>query len=143
MDKTILITGAGSGIGRVTARTFLDAGWRVGLIGRREDALRETAGDSAALVLPCDVCDADAVDAAFDRAVADGWDVDGAPGFVYTTDWSGRPVVSQRMHWVAAEAISAAAALAVPTTFGPNMTEVWYWVITKLAPTAPMPTQTV
>ena len=76
MDRTILITGAGSGIGRVTARTFLDAGWRVGLIGRREDALRETAGDSAALVLPCDVCDADAVDAAFDRAVAEWGRVD-------------------------------------------------------------------
>ena len=47
----------------------------------------------------------------FDRAVADGWDVDGAPGFVYTTDWSGTPVVRQRMHWVLAEAIGAAAAL--------------------------------
>jgi len=33
----------------------------------------------------------------------------------------------------------AAAALAVPTTFGPNITEVWYWVMTKLAPTAPIP----
>ena len=69
--RTALVTGAGSGIGRVTARTFLDAGWKVGLIGRREDALRETAGDSAALVLPCDVCDADAVDAAFDRCRAE------------------------------------------------------------------------
>ena len=47
----------------------------------------------------------------FDRAVADGWDVDGAPGFVYTTDWSGRPVVTDRMHWVLAEALAAAAAL--------------------------------
>ena len=36
---TILITGASGGIGRATARAFLDAGWRVGLIGRREDAL--------------------------------------------------------------------------------------------------------
>lgn len=47
----------------------------------------------------------------FDRAVADGWNVDGAPGFVYTTDWQGRPVVRDRMHWVAAEALSAASAL--------------------------------
>ena len=47
----------------------------------------------------------------FDRAVADGWAVDGAPGFVYTTDWDGTPVVRQRMHWVAAEAIAAAAVL--------------------------------
>lgn len=47
----------------------------------------------------------------FDRAVADGWHADGAPGFVYTTDWDGTPVVRQRMHWVAAEGIAAAAAL--------------------------------
>ncbi len=49
--------------------------------------------------------------ALFDRAVADGWAVDGADGFVYTTDWDGRPVVRDRMHWVVAEAIAASAAL--------------------------------
>ncbi|MBC7291880.1 MAG: AGE family epimerase/isomerase [Actinotalea sp.] len=43
-----------------------------------------------------------------ERAVADGWAADGAEGFVYTTDWSGRPVVRARMHWVAAEAVSTA-----------------------------------
>jgi sulfoquinovose isomerase len=47
----------------------------------------------------------------YGRAVRDGWSVDGAPGFVYTTDWAGAPVVHTRMHWVAAEAIGAAAAL--------------------------------
>ncbi len=47
----------------------------------------------------------------FDRAVADGWHADGADGFVYTTDWDGRPVVHDRMHWVAAEAVAAAGAL--------------------------------
>lgn len=71
MTKTIIITGAGSGIGRVTARTFLHAGWRVALVGRRADALRETAGGDKALILPCDVCDAGAVDAAFDRVVSE------------------------------------------------------------------------
>lgn len=76
MTQSIIITGAGSGIGRVTARTFLDAGWKVGLIGRREDALRDTAGASDALILPCDVCDARAVDAAFDRAAAEWGRVD-------------------------------------------------------------------
>lgn len=44
----------------------------------------------------------------FDRAVADGWDVDGAPGFVYTTDFDGVPVVHERMHWVLCEAVGAA-----------------------------------
>jgi NAD(P)-dependent dehydrogenase (short-subunit alcohol dehydrogenase family) len=71
--RTIVITGAGSGIGRATARRFLDEGWRVALLGRRADALAETAGGvEAALVLPCDVTDAAAVDAAFDRA-AEAW----------------------------------------------------------------------
>ena len=56
-----------------------------------------------------------AAEALYDRAVADGWSVDGAEGFVYTTDWSGRPVVHDRMHWVVAEAIGAAAALRTAT----------------------------
>lgn len=69
----ILITGGGSGLGRVTARLFLDRGWQVGLIGRRQDALEETAaGHPNALILPCDVTDPAAVDAAFARA-AKAW----------------------------------------------------------------------
>ena len=55
MTQTILITGAGSGIGRATAEAFTKAGWKVGLIGRRAGALVETAGQSDALILPCDV----------------------------------------------------------------------------------------
>lgn len=54
---------------------------------------------------------AEPASALFARAVEDGWAVDGAEGFVYTVDWEGRPVVRQRMHWVVAEAICAAAAL--------------------------------
>jgi len=47
----------------------------------------------------------------FSRSLADGWDVDGAPGFVYTIDWDGTPVVHERMHWVICEAIGAAVAI--------------------------------
>jgi sulfoquinovose isomerase len=47
----------------------------------------------------------------FARAVADGWQ----GGFVYTTDFDGRPVVTDRMHWVLTEAIGAAAALLAVT----------------------------
>lgn len=76
-SPTILITGASGGIGRATARAFLDAGWRVGLIGRREDALAEAAaGAATALLLPCDVTDPASVDAAFDRALADWGRID-------------------------------------------------------------------
>jgi len=68
--ETIVITGAGSGIGRATARRFVDAGWRVALLGRHEGTLTETAaGADAALILPCDVTDAAAVDAAFDHVI--------------------------------------------------------------------------
>jgi NADP-dependent 3-hydroxy acid dehydrogenase YdfG len=45
MTQTIVITGAGSGIGRATAHKFLAAGWNVGLIGRRVEALVETAAE--------------------------------------------------------------------------------------------------
>ena len=69
---SIIITGAVSGVGRATAKAFIDAGWDVGLVGRRVAALEETAGDSGALVLPSDVTDEDAVDAAFGKA-AQSW----------------------------------------------------------------------
>lgn len=70
---TIIITGAGSGIGLATARRFLDAGWRVGLMGRGEEALTNAAAGAAnALILPCDVSDSVAVDARFARA-AGAW----------------------------------------------------------------------
>ena len=70
MTQTIVITGAGSGIGRATAHKFLAAGWNVGLIGRRQEALRETAADHAnALVLACDVTVPDQVEAAFAQTV--------------------------------------------------------------------------
>lgn len=51
---------------------------------------------------------ADAAELLYGAAVRRGWAVDGADGFVYTTDFSDRPVVRERMHWVAAEAIAAA-----------------------------------
>ena len=47
----------------------------------------------------------------YDRAVEDGWNADGAPGIVYTTDWEGKPVISDRMHWTLAEAINTSSIL--------------------------------
>lgn len=47
----------------------------------------------------------------YNRAVADAWNADGAPGICYTTDWDGTPVVHDRMHWTLAEAINTAAVL--------------------------------
>lgn len=47
--------------------------------------------------------------ALLDAGLERGWEVDGAPGFVYTTDYDDRPVVRERLHWVVAEAIAAVA----------------------------------
>ncbi|SEW32430.1 NADP-dependent 3-hydroxy acid dehydrogenase YdfG [Cognatiyoonia koreensis] len=68
---SILITGAGSGVGRATAHAFLADGWQVGLVGRRAAPLEETAaGQEAAMVLPCDVTNEDEVDSTFGKAAA-------------------------------------------------------------------------
>jgi NAD(P)-dependent dehydrogenase (short-subunit alcohol dehydrogenase family) len=70
--KTILITGAGSGIGRATARVFLAQGWRVALMGRRRQALESTAQGQNALILVADVGVPAEVDAAFATLAAWG-----------------------------------------------------------------------
>ncbi len=68
--NSILITGAGSGIGRATAVAFVAAGWNVALVGRRRDALEETARlAGGGLVLPGDVTKPEQVDAIFAETV--------------------------------------------------------------------------
>ncbi|MBQ6463366.1 MAG: AGE family epimerase/isomerase [Pseudobutyrivibrio sp.] len=47
----------------------------------------------------------------YNTAVSDAWDVDGAPGICYTTNWEGKPIVHDRMHWTLAEAINTSAVL--------------------------------
>lgn len=69
--KSIIITGASAGIGAACASRFLQAGWQVGLLARRAEALAEVAmGYDNAVVLPCDVTDAAAVRDAFEGFVA-------------------------------------------------------------------------
>lgn len=53
----------------------------------------------------------DVAECLFNRAIDDAWCSDGAPGIVYTTDWEGKPVVHDRMHWTLAEAINTSAVL--------------------------------
>jgi NAD(P)-dependent dehydrogenase (short-subunit alcohol dehydrogenase family) len=66
-ERVVVVTGAGSGIGRDVTRGLLDAGYRVALAGRREEALRETLDGRDGLVVPTDVTDAEAVRALFAR----------------------------------------------------------------------------
>jgi len=73
MAGVALVTGAGSGIGRASALALLADGWQVALVGRRREALEQTASQSGAgaqaLVAPGDVSDPAAVEAAFAATV--------------------------------------------------------------------------
>ncbi|MBF2734716.1 MAG: SDR family oxidoreductase [Ectothiorhodospiraceae bacterium AqS1] len=72
--KIAMITGAGSGVGRICALAMLREGWSVVLVGRRESALEQTKAmardadelaEERVLVVAADVSDADSVRALF------------------------------------------------------------------------------
>jgi NAD(P)-dependent dehydrogenase (short-subunit alcohol dehydrogenase family) len=67
MNRIAMITGAGSGVGRAVARALAEGGWQLALVGRKQDALEETAkglkGDH--LIAPADVGDPGAVKRVF------------------------------------------------------------------------------
>ncbi|MDF1722715.1 MAG: SDR family NAD(P)-dependent oxidoreductase [Minwuia sp.] len=74
-EKTAIVTGAGSGIGRAVAIALLGAGYRVSLAGRRADALQETAdlanvSTDAVLTVQCDVGDPTSVQTLFESTKA-------------------------------------------------------------------------
>lgn len=70
--EVVVITGASAGVGRATVREFARHGAWIGLIARGEDGLEGARREveqlgGRALVLPCDVADAAAVEAAAER----------------------------------------------------------------------------
>ena len=72
---TVIVTGAGTGIGAAAARRLAAAGWNVALIGRRANLLEEVAAEIAkvggkTVVIPADLGDASAARTIVDRTVA-------------------------------------------------------------------------
>lgn len=74
--RIAIVTGAGSGVGRAAALALLADGYMVGLAGRREDALVETAdmgggGSGRPIPVPTDVTDPASVANLFARVLAE------------------------------------------------------------------------
>ena len=68
MNRIVLVTGAGSGVGRAAAQALLGDGDTVYLAGRRLAALEETASEASggeAIPIPTDVTDPASVEAMF------------------------------------------------------------------------------
>ena len=77
MEKTAVITGAGSGVGAAIAIALSNEGWRVALLGRRREPLEAVAAKlKNALVVPCDVGDSAQVDAMGKTVLAELGDVE-------------------------------------------------------------------
>jgi NAD(P)-dependent dehydrogenase (short-subunit alcohol dehydrogenase family) len=77
MNRTALVTGAGSGVGQAVALVLARKGWRVALVGRRRVALEQTVAmagkfKSSLFVCPCDIGDQAAVKR-LERAVMRGF----------------------------------------------------------------------
>jgi len=72
---TVIVTGAGTGVGAATARRLAAGGWNVALVGRRANLLEEVAADMVkrggkAAVISADLGEAAAAKTIVDRTVA-------------------------------------------------------------------------
>lgn len=82
MTKTVLITGASSGIGRAFAELFAKEGYRVVLASRSEEKLNDIADDlynrygTKAMVVPVDLAQSNGARSLYDKLEQDAIDID-------------------------------------------------------------------
>jgi NAD(P)-dependent dehydrogenase (short-subunit alcohol dehydrogenase family) len=93
-ERVAIVTGAGSGIGRASALALLEAGYAVGLAGRRQYALYETvrqAGDKGqfCVAMATDVGQPDAVNRLFQATM----DAFGRLDVLFNNAGSGTPAI--------------------------------------------------
>ena len=64
-NRSVIVTGAGTGVGRAIAVSFVNEGANVAFVGRRDSKLNEASADlpkDQVLIISCDVSDRTAVD---------------------------------------------------------------------------------
>jgi NAD(P)-dependent dehydrogenase (short-subunit alcohol dehydrogenase family) len=117
-NRTVIVTGAGSGIGRATAIAFADAGANVLGVGRREVSLLKTASQHPAVAtFVADVCTDGAPEAVVAEAVRQWGTVDvlvnnaGAAAIVPLDDVTGARIAELFALNVTAPSLLARAAL--------------------------------
>ncbi len=80
-EKTIIVTGATSGIGKAMAQKFFAEGARIIAVGRNEAALQEISkvGENNSGIVPfeADLAQLENVQAIFDYCKQNGWKIDG------------------------------------------------------------------
>ena len=126
-DKTMLITGASSGIGAATARAAAREGARVILLARTRAKLEQIAGEirtdgGRAAVFPVDLTDAEAVAAVASKITAES----GTPDIILNNAGTGRWLFAEETSPQDAVAMMAApyyAAFFVTRAFLPAMLE--------------------
>lgn len=87
-NKTVLVTGGGSGIGYATAKLLIEKGNKVIILSRNEEKLAKAANELGAAYIACDVTDAKAVNNLIAKLEADYSDLsvlvnNAGVGFVY------------------------------------------------------------
>ncbi|MGE0312792.1 MAG: SDR family NAD(P)-dependent oxidoreductase [Lautropia sp.] len=68
--QSIIVTGAGSGLGEGVARHFASLGGKVAVLDVNADGARRVAADVGGIACTCDITDTAAVEAALDAATA-------------------------------------------------------------------------
>jgi short-subunit dehydrogenase len=124
-NRHLLLVGAGPGLGMAVARRFADGGYRITLVARRTDGLRDLAGGLADTGARVDTIAADASDPdALGARMAGLYREEGAPGLVVYNAVMGAPdklLESSVEHLQTAYAVDVIGAIVLTQVAAPAM----------------------
>jgi short-subunit dehydrogenase len=124
-NRHLLLVGAGPGLGMAIARRFADGGYRVTLVARGQDGLRDMADDLAGTGARIDTVKADASDPdALGARMAELYRQEGAPGLIVYNAVMGAPdtlLGSSVEHLQTAYAVDVISAIVLTQVAAPAM----------------------